>query len=148
MTKVYISNVIDLPVDKVWALARDFNGHDRWHPIIAESHVEGGKPSDQVGCVRNFKLADGTPLREQLLSFSDREHSFTYNILESPLPLENYVATFRCTAVTEGDRTFVEWMAEFDTAAENEATLVEQVGRNTFAAGIVALAEALGAKVG
>ena len=27
MAKVYVSGVIDLPVDRVWALARDFNGH-------------------------------------------------------------------------------------------------------------------------
>ncbi|MGF1627043.1 MAG: SRPBCC family protein [Alphaproteobacteria bacterium] len=145
MAKVYVSGVIDLPVDRVWALARDFNGHHSWHPIIADSHIEDGWPSDRVGCIRNFRLADGTPLREQLLSFSDLDHSFTYNILESPLPLKNYVATFRCTPVTEGDRTFVEWMAEFDVAPEHEADLKQQVGRNTFAAGIQALAKALGA---
>ena len=46
--------------------------------------------------------------------------------------------------MTEGDRTFVERMAEFDVAPENEAAIKEQVGRNTFAAGIAALAKKLG----
>ena len=145
MAKVYVSGIIDLPVDKVWAYARDFNGHHAWHPLIAESHVEDGKPSDQVGCVRNFKLTNGGHLRERLLSFSDLDRTFTYNIIIAPMPIQNYVATFRCQPVTEGNKTFVEWFAEFDVAPEHEAQIKEQVGRSTFAAGIAALAKALGA---
>ncbi len=145
MTRVYVSAIINLPVDKVWAYARDFNGHAEWHPVIAESHIEGGKPSDQVGVVRNFKLSDGGQLREQLLSFSDHNHSFTYNIIVSPLPLKNYIATFSCKTITEGNKTFVEWEANFDTLPEHEADLEQRVGRNTFAAGIEALAKKLGA---
>ena len=146
MAKVYVSGLINLPVDRVWALARDFNGHAQWHPLIAESHIEDGLPSDRVGCVRNFKLSDGGHLRERLLSFSDLDRSFTYNIIVSPLPLRNYLATFACKPVTEGGKTFVEWSATFDVAEADEPRLLEQVGRNTFAAGIAALAKALGAK--
>ncbi len=146
MAKVYVSGIINAPVDKVWAYARDFNGHGEWHPLIAESRVEDGRPSDQVGCVRNFKLANGGHLRERLLTFSDLERFFTYNIIVSPMPIQNYIATFRCTPVTEGDKTFVEWSAEFDVAPKDEALIKENVGRNTFAAGIVALANAVGAK--
>lgn len=145
MTRVYVSGIINLPVEKVWAYARDFNGHHEWHPIIAESHIEGGKPSDQIGAVRNFKLTDGGHLRESLLSFSELDRSFTYDIIVSPLPLKNYIATFTCKPVTEGNKTFVEWTATFDTLPENEADLQERVGRNTFAAGIAALAKKLGA---
>jgi hypothetical protein len=146
MTKVYISGVIDQPVDKVWAYARDYNGHGEWHPIITESHIEDGKPSDQVGCVRNFTVSDGGHLRERLLSFSDLDRSFTYSIIVSPMPIQNYVATFRCKPITEGNKTFVEWYAEFDVAPENEAEICERVGRNTFAAGIVALGKAVAAR--
>lgn len=145
MANVYVSGIIDLPVDRVWAYVRDFNGHHKWHPLIAESHIEDGLPSDQVGCVRNFSLADGGRLRERLLSFSDLERSFTYNIIESPLPVRNYIATFSCRPVTEGDRTFVEWQAAFDVAEADEVRMKEQVGRKTFAVGIAALATALGA---
>jgi hypothetical protein len=145
MAKVYVSGVINAPVDKVWAYARDFNGHGKWHPVIAESHIEDGKPSDQVGCVRNFKLTNGGHLRERLLSFSDLDRCFTYNIIVSPMPIQNYVATFGCKPITEGNKTFVEWFAEFDVAPEHEAQIKEQVGRGTFAAGIVALAKAIGA---
>ena len=143
MAKVYVSGVIDAPVDKVWAYARDFNGHHEWHPLIAESHVEGGKPSDQVGCVRNFTLSNGGKLREQLLTFSDLDRFFTYNIIVSPMPIKDYIATFRCKPITEGDKTFVEWSAEFEVGPEHEAQIKQQVRRDTFAAGIVALAKAV-----
>ena len=44
--------VIDAPVARVWAAMRDFNGLPGWHPVIARSEIEGGKPADQVGCIR------------------------------------------------------------------------------------------------
>ncbi len=143
MARVYVSDVIDAPIEKVWAFARDYNGHGDWHPIIAESRIEDGRPADQVGCVRAFTTTDGGFLRERLLSFSDLEHSFTYNILESPMPIRNYVATFRCSRVTEGNRTFVEWWADFDVSAEDEAEIREKVGRATFAQGIRVIAAKL-----
>jgi hypothetical protein len=143
MAKVYVSGVIDAPVDKVWAYARDFNGHHEWHPLIAESHVEDGRPSDQVGCVRNFTLSNGGNLRERLLTFSDLDRFFTYNIIVSPMPIKDYIATFRCKPITEGDKTFIEWSAEFEVGPEHEAQIKQQVGRDTFAAGIAALGEAI-----
>ena len=146
MAKVYVSGIIDQPVDKVWAYARDFNGHSEWHPLIAESHVEDGQPSDRVGCVRNFQLNNGGNLRERLLSFSDIDRSFTYNIIVSPMPIKNYQATFHCMPVTEGDMTFVEWFAEFEVGEKDETDIKEKVGRNTFAAGIVALGKAVAQK--
>ena len=82
---------------------------------------------------------DGGRTREQLLGLSDYEMSFEYAILESPMGVENYVATFRLVPVTETDHTFAEWTAEFDAAEEREDGLVQQIGRNVFAAGLAAL---------
>ena len=143
MAKVYASGVIDQPVDKVWAYARDFNGHWEWHPLIAESFIEDGLPSDRVGCVRNFKLTNGGHLRERLLSFSDLDRSFTYNIIVSPMPIRNYLATFHCLPITASGKTFVEWQAEFDVDPKDEADIKDKVGNHTFAAGIVALGAAV-----
>ena len=97
MTRVDIrrSTVIDAPVEAVWAILRDFNGHDAWHPAVATSAIENGEASDQVGCVRNFRLKDGSRIREQLLFLSDAKRSFGYCILEAQAPLRNYVASVR-----------------------------------------------------
>jgi hypothetical protein len=105
-----------------------------------DSEIEKGVRSDTMGCVRNFGLKGGGRIREHLVSFSDREHYCTYTILESPMSLTDYVATLRLYQVTEGNRIFCEWWAEFECQADDLPKLREQVGRNTFAAGLEALA--------
>ncbi len=68
----------------------------------------------------------------------------TYGILESPMPLTDYIATLRLTPVTDGNRTFAEWTAEFDCAEEDEEGLVTNIGRNVFQAGFDALKRRMG----
>src|SRR5262249_59578400 len=80
MIRVCRSAVIDAPIDRVWAVLRDFNSHSAWHPAVGPSAIERGEPSDQVGCVRDFTLKDGNQIREQLLALSDRDHISTYCI--------------------------------------------------------------------
>jgi hypothetical protein len=139
MPRVYASSVIDAPAAKVWEKVRDFNALPRWHPRIRESRIENGEPSDKVGCVRDFRLQNGDRLREKLLGLSDYDMFCTYSILESPMPLTNYIATLRLTPISDGDRTFIEWSAEFDCAAEAAADLVDGIGNNVFQAGFDAL---------
>ena len=139
MIKVYASSVIDAPADSVWARIRDFNGLPAWTPFVAESRIEGGQPSDRIGCVRNFRLQNGDRIRERLLGLSDHDLFCTYTILESPMPLENYVATLRLTPVSVGDQTFIEWTAEFDCAPEVEEELVNGIGQNVFRGGFDSL---------
>jgi hypothetical protein len=139
MVKVYTSSVIDASADRVWAAIRDFNGLPKWHPAIRDSHVENGAPADKVGCIRNFNLRDGGNIREQLLTLSDFDYSCTYSILESPLGVRNYIATLKLTPITDGDRTFAEWTAEFDCEPERERALADQIGTGVFQAGFDAL---------
>jgi hypothetical protein len=139
MARVYVSSIIDAPAAKVWDKVRDFNALPRWHPRIRESRIENGEPSDKVGCIRDFNLQNGDRIRERLLGLSDYDMFCTYSILESPMPITDYVATLRLTPVTDGDRTFAEWTAEFDCAADVEADLVSGIGTNVFQAGFDAL---------
>ncbi|MEM6622283.1 MAG: SRPBCC family protein [Pseudomonadota bacterium] len=139
MARVYTSSVIGAPAARVWERVRDFNGLPRWHPLIRDSKIEDALPSDKVGCIRNFNLQNGDNIREQLLGLSDYDMFCTYSILESPMPLTDYVATLRLTPVTEGDRTFIEWSAEFSCAPEAEDDLVGGIGTDVFQAGFDAL---------
>ena len=136
MPHVYASSVLGAPADRVWAVIRDFNALPEWHPAIAESRIEGGAPSDQVGCVRAFRLTDGGFIRERLLALSDYDFRCTYSILESPMGVENYVATLKLTQITDGGRTFAEWSAEFDCAPEDAAELDEIVGDQIYVNGM------------
>lgn len=139
MARVYVSSVIAAPATKVWERVRDFNSLPRWHPRIADSQIENGEPSDKVGCIRNFRLQNGDQIREQLLALSDYDTFCTYSILESPMPIENYVATLRLTPVSDGDRCFVEWSAEFDCSPDVERDVSDGIATNVFQGGFDAL---------
>lgn len=139
MARVYTSSVIPAPAERVWERVRDFNGLPRWHPAIRESRIENAEPADKVGCIRDFRLQNGDRIREQLLGLSDYDYFCTYSILESPMPLTDYVATLRLTPVTDGNRTFAEWSAEFECATDVADDLVGNIGQNVFQAGFDAL---------
>ncbi len=144
MIKVYRSTVLDAPADRVWRDLRDFNGLTNWHPSIVSSRIEKGHPADKVGCVRNYQLKDGAKVREKLLSLSDYDFSYTSAILDSPLDLSDYLATLRLLPVTEGNRCFIEWTAEFGCQPEKVAELTETVGDGMFQTGFNALKKRYG----
>jgi Polyketide cyclase / dehydrase and lipid transport len=146
MVRIYVSDVIDAPIGRVWPIIRDFNGLPNYHPLFTKSEIESGKPADAVGCVRSFYAANGGHLREELLSLSDREHSCVYRILESPLPVTGYVAGFQLRPITEGDRTFVDWWAEWEMdGTGDEAETVDLVANKTFRQAFQSLKAKLGA---
>ena len=139
MARVYVSTVVNARNDRVWARVRDFNGLPNWHPAIAESRIEGGEPADKIGCVRRFKLKDGSELREQLLALSDLEQTFSYCLLDTPIPMFNYVAHVRLLPVTDGDRTFWQWESRFTTRPEDREGITQMVAEQIYQAGFEAV---------
>lgn len=139
MPKIYVSSTINAPAVDVWKLVRNFNGLPSWTPFVAESRIEQNAHPDQIGCIRNFMLKDGGRIREKLLALSDYDLSYSYAMLESPMGVENYIATLSLTPVTDGNMTFAEWRAEFDCAPERESALVQQIGTGVFQSAFTAL---------
>ena len=139
LQKVVRSTIIDAPIDRVWAVLRDFNSHADWHDVVDQSRIEGSERSDQVGCVRNFTLKDGNRIREQLLTLSDTEHTSTYCIAEATLPLQRYVSTLKLRPVTDGNRTFWHWESTFATPPGMERELHDMVAQGVYEAGFANL---------
>ena len=144
MTELLRSTIVEASVDRVWAVVRDFNALPVWMDGVADSRIEGGGPSDRVGCVRNFRLRAssgerGGTIRERLLALDDRAHACTYEILESDMAVTDYVATLALLPVTDTNATYVEWTAEFGCKTADERALVTQIGDGVFAEGLDAL---------
>lgn len=148
MARVCASTIIAAPIDAVWRILRDFNGHAQWHPAVASSQIEAPESADVVGAVRRFSLGDGVELREQLLALSDHEHSFRYGLLTSPIPLNGYVATVRLKPVTDGNSTFWEWRSEFHPPPGRAAELIVLVRDGIYQAGFEAIRRLLGSEDG
>jgi polyketide cyclase/dehydrase/lipid transport protein len=133
------STILDAPTGAVWGVLRDFNGFDRWLPAVATSSMERAHPADKIGCVRRLKLADGSEVREQLLALSDLEQTMSYCLLDTPIPMFNYVAHVRLLPVTDGDRTFWHWESRFTTRPEDTARITQMVSEDIYQAGFDAL---------
>ena len=144
MVKVYRSTVLNAPADRVWRDLRDFNGLANWHPLIVLSRIEKGHPADKVGCVRILQYKDGAQVREKLLSLSDYDYTCISSILDSPMDLSDHIATLRLFPVTEGNRCFIEWSAEFDCPPEKIAELTETVSGGMLLTGLEALKKRYG----
>src|SRR5688572_33079578 len=145
LQKVVRSTVIDAPIERVWAVLRDFNSHDQWHDVVAASRIENGEAPSQVGCVRSFSLKDGNRIREQLLALSDTEYKSTYCILDATVPLMRYVATVTLKPVTDGNRTFWHWESSFDSPPGMERELRDMVAEGVYEAGFANLRRYLAA---
>jgi Polyketide cyclase / dehydrase and lipid transport len=139
VVQIYISSVIDASADNVWSRIRDFNALPQWHPAIADSRIENSQASDRVGCIRHFHTKDGGMIRERLLGLSDYDFTCVYEILESPMGVSHYIATLKLTPITDGNRCFAEWSAEFECAQGRESELTELIGQGVFQTGFDAL---------
>lgn len=139
MPTLYVSSVIDAPIEKVWERIRDFNGLPSWHPRMVESEIEDGKKATDIGAVRKFKVASGAIIREKLVAFSDADHLTTYSIIDHPAPISNHTSTLKLERVTDEDRTFAAWSATFDAPAEQADAVAKGMGDNVFQGGFNAL---------
>lgn len=139
MPTVHVSCVIDAPIEKVWERIRDFNGLPGWHPRMVESEIEDGGKATDIGAVRRFKTATGAVIREKLLAFSDADCLTTYSIIGHPAPISNHTSTLKLERVTDGDRTFAVWTANFDAPADQAEAIAKGMGENVFQGGFNAL---------
>ena len=108
-----VTETVDIkaPLAKVWAASKDFDGLHTWHPGFAKDVLVKG-PNNKPGTVRALTIKDGPTFTEELLAFSDTDHAYQYRIIESPLPLQDYVATFTVKPGKDGATT-VTWSAKF-----------------------------------
>ena len=124
---VFRSLLLDHPIDTVWAAVRDFDGVVNWNPGVTAAMLEGGAPT-ATGTIRTLEIADGTVFREMLLAHSDRDHFYTYDILDSPLPVTGYISTHRFVAITHTGQTLGIWESRFDCTPQDAAEMERVVG--------------------
>jgi len=98
------------PAD-VWNLVSKFSALQDWHPAFSSTPIIKGKDG-QVGSVRAVTIKDGPKFTEELLALDNPEMAYTYGIVESPLPIENYRSTMTVRTNASGGATVV-WVGNF-----------------------------------
>lgn len=140
---VYRSMIIDAPIDRVWAAVRAFDGVAGWNPAVAAARMETGAAT-AVGSIRHLDIADGSVFRETLLAHSDAEHFYTYDILDSPLPVTGYVSTHRFLAITHTAQTLGIWESRFECDQGVAIEMDQVVGDAIYIGGMTGLNDYLG----
>jgi hypothetical protein len=141
--KVFVSTVINAPIERVWRVLRDFNGLPSWMAGMKASEIEAGKEPAAIGAVRRLTLADGSILRERLEQLSDGDQQITYSVLEGPLPVKDVVTSMRLRPITDMYWTYAEWTSQFASAPGKEKEGVQYLSR-VFNAGFRQLKRYLG----
>lgn len=94
----------------------DFCDVDDWHPGIVSCVLEARDGAMH----RQLTLGDGAPVLEHLIS-SKAGVSYTYKIMEAPLPITDYVST---VSITSGNPATVTWEGTFKSdVAEMEGAI-------------------------
>ncbi|WP_256080857.1 SRPBCC family protein [Massilia sp. YIM B04103] len=128
MSIVSISAVLNLPAAQVWQTISGFDSLAQWTGSIASSQLEQG------GRLRRLTTGDGIVIVERLEYYSESEQTYTYSIIDSPLPVTRYFATLDVTAAGPG-RSIVEWSCDFDSAPADEQAMVD-IFRNFYRAAL------------
>lgn len=95
---------INAPAEKVWAAsAADFCGIGQFHPAVEKCALSDG------GKTRTLSLKGGGTIVEK--QTAEKKGSYSYVIVESPLPVDNYKSTFSVKG--KGETSTVTWTGSF-----------------------------------
>ena len=133
MARVAMTQKLSASADQVWSRIGGFSTLHEWHPAVEKSEVDGAG----AGAKRNLFLAGGANLIERLDAEDADGRSYTYTILESPLPVANYQAVIKVVDNGDGSST-VDWSSNFDPQGAPEADAVGAI-QGVYQAGFDAL---------
>ncbi len=117
---------------EVWALVGGFCAVQNWHPAVAK--CEETKEGDKV--FRLLTLKDGATVYEELTKKED--HSYSYKILKSPLPVKDYNATLMVGPDDEPDRVEIVWTANFEAEGASDEDAKKAI-EGIFEAGVAGI---------
>lgn len=135
---VYRSMILEAGITRVWAAVRAFDGVTAWNPGVVQATLENGAAT-ATGTIRKLYVADSSVFRETLLAHSDADHFYTYDILESELPVTGYVSTHRFIPITHTGQTLGIWESHFDCAPDVAIEMEKTVGDAIYIGGMIGL---------
>ncbi len=120
-TRVSSTTHFGVPAEKVWEVIGQFSSFADWHPAVEKSDLQQG------GKVRRVSLVGGGVLVERLERIDDESFMYRYSIVDSPVPVANYVSELRVVKDDSGKGCRVDWSSEFEpvgvSSAEAEKTI-------------------------
>jgi hypothetical protein len=123
LAQVRVREELAAPARSAWALLRDFGEMSAWAPQARVLRVAG----TGVGALRHVESAIGIFI-ERCESHDEAGRAFSYSIVESPWPMERYLASV-CVVATGPRSCAIEWACEFATASGSTADFAIRLER-------------------
>jgi len=117
-------------VDAVWTKVGDFCGIANWHPAIEKCALSAD------GKTRTLSLKGGGTIVEKLEKRDDAQHSYSYSIVEGPLPVANYMSTI--SVAKDGAGAMITWNGHYDAKGASDADAKKTID-GVYQAGVDAL---------
>ena len=138
MTDVDMSVTLNATAEQVWNAIRGFNALPQWHPAVARSEEkrEGGKT------LRYLSLHGGGQIIEELERSDDKLRSYSYKIVDAPLPVAKYRAELSVRDEGAG-RCRVRWQSTFEPKGAPEGDAIGAI-RGVYQAGFESLKRMFG----
>ena len=131
MPTVRQETLIHVSPEKAWAAIRDVGAFHRLVPgLTADTKMEGNE--------RTLVLADGSTVKERIVSLDEEERRLVFAVQEGRMPLIHHNASFQILPDSEGNSRFV-WVtdflpAELTSMLQGQAERVSEVIKQTLEA--------------
>lgn len=123
--------------DQIWSLVRQFDELASWHPQVPPSEMEGNANPTTPGATRRFTIDGRVVAREELIDHDDHRRTYSYKVLDQPLPISDFIARIEVLRAPDGAE--VRWHATY-TGADDIVPVVEKAfGDEVYATGLEAL---------
>lgn len=130
---------VDGKAADLWKTYGGFCAIADWHPAVVM--CDESKEGDAT--FRTLTLGDGGKIKEKLTGAS--EDGYTYQIIESPLPVQDYNATFSIRPDDEPNEAKITWTATFMAKDKPDAD-AKSVILGIFDAGVKSIVEKIEGK--
>ena len=140
MPKVTMSTPVAMNADALWQAIGSFAAIGDWHPMMEKVEADG----ENKGSTRRLQLVGGAQILERLEEVSSTERLYRYSIVQSPLPIKDYVSEIRVKDNGDGTST-VEWSSDFNVNSSNESDVVKTI-QSVYQAGLDNLRKMYGLK--
>ena len=132
------STTLAAPAAQVWQAIGHF-GDLNWHPAVKRTEITRGTEG-QAGALRTITLQNDATLVEEALAQGD--DAIIYRILESPLPVRNYVSRLKIEPL--GKHSRVTWSSQFEAKAGVGAAQARRTIAGIYTGGFEALKKRFG----
>jgi hypothetical protein len=127
---------VPLSPEKVWQLISPFCSIQDWFP--AAGHCKQSK--NNGAALRTLTTADGARVIDRRVQYSDEGMSYSYRMVDGPLPVADYESTLAVMDAQGG--SVITWSGEFSARGTDDDAAMKAIA-SLYRAGLAALKERL-----